>query len=150
MEKQTGARNEDLATAATAWTLFWGLNRRPTTVGDDSADTFPAGAETAACCAGGRIWAWRPWALCLLEGAHRSFHADGAALMSLREVFFEVPRRGRCCVVICFFHTMPASADPLLIRPVVPGWLMHWQRALKLWSGIRSHRKEGDNHAVIQ
>ena len=22
--------------------------------------------------------------------------------------------------------------------------------ALKLWSGIRSHRKEGDNHAVIQ
>lgn len=25
-------------------------NRRPTAVGDDSTDTFPAGAETAACC----------------------------------------------------------------------------------------------------
>ena len=40
-------------TASTAWTLFWGLNRRPTTVGGDSADTFPAGAETAACRVGG-------------------------------------------------------------------------------------------------
>lgn len=98
----------------------------------------------------GQDMGWLSWALCLLEGAHRSFHADGAVLMSLREVFFEVPRRGRCCVVICFFHTMPTSADPLLIRPVVPGWLRHWQRALKLWSGIRSHRKEGDNHAIIQ
>ena len=49
--------------------------------------------------------AWLSWALCLLEGAHRRFHAGGAVLMSLREVFFEVPRRGRCCVVRFAFFT---------------------------------------------
>lgn len=47
-----GADSLHSPTASTAWPLSWGPNRRPTTFGGDSAGTFPAGSETAACCTG--------------------------------------------------------------------------------------------------
>ena len=58
MEKQLGARNEDLAwnrlSAFTDCVYCLGpvLGAKPSLHGGDSADTFPAGAETAACCTG--------------------------------------------------------------------------------------------------